>query len=184
MIKEIVLENRKIEYTLTIKKVKNINLRIKPDGSVWVSANKWIKQTEIDKFLLSRSGMILGALDKFKDAKDREQIKYFDEKEIRVAILNLCQKVYPYYKDLGVIYPEIKFRKMKSRWGSCHPKNGLLTFNTNLMYAPIEVVEYVVHHEFTHFLVPNHSEKFYKELSKSCPDWKIQRNRLKEIILL
>ena len=38
-VREILCENRKIQYELTRKQVKNINLRIKPDGKVYVSAN-------------------------------------------------------------------------------------------------------------------------------------------------
>ena len=40
MIKEIKLNNTVIKYDLQYKKVKNINLRIKADGSVCVSANR------------------------------------------------------------------------------------------------------------------------------------------------
>ena len=95
----------------------------------------------------------------------------------------MCREVYPYYEKKGVKYPQIKFRKMKSRWGSCHPTKGILTFNTNLIYAPIECVEYVVLHEFTHFLQANHSPKFYEELEQVCPDYKECRRMLKEIYI-
>ena len=70
---------------------------------------------------------------------------------------------------------------MVSRWGSCNPTKGILTFNINLMYAPFECIEYVVLHEFTHFLQPNHSAKFYYELEKVFPNWRDCRKKLKEI---
>ena len=72
-------------------------------------------------------------------------------------------------------------RKMVSQWGNCNSQKGILTFNINLMYAPPECVKYVAVHEFTHFLQPNHSDKFYKELSKVCPEWKNFRQKLKNI---
>ena len=97
--------------------------------------------------------------------------------------VQLCGAVYPYFKARGVKYPQIKFRKMVSRWGSCQPTKGILTFNTNLMYAPKECIEYVVAHEFTHFLQANHSDKFYKELEKICPDRKMRQKQLKEIVI-
>ena len=75
----------------------------------------------------------------------------------------------------------IKFRKMKTRWGSCHTIKGILTFNTQLIYAPVECVEYVVWHEFSHFLQANHSDKFYDELRKVYPEWRASRKKLKEI---
>ena len=163
------------------KKVKNINLRIKPDGSINVSANKRVPLKVIDEFIISKAEFILRALEKYSNMPVAEQKQYFTEDEVRELILNLCKQIYPYYQAKGIMYPEIKFRKMVSRWGSCHSQKGILTFNTNLMYAPIECVEYVVYHEFTHFLQQNHSNKYYAELEKVYPKWKECRNKLKEI---
>lgn len=183
MIKEIFLNGTKIQYELQYKKVKNINLRIKPDGTVHVSANKRVSQKIIEDFVLSKAEFIQKALEKYENTRTQTQKHYFSEDEIRGVIINLCEKVYPHFEKRGIKYPQIKFRKMVSRWGSCHLAKGILTFNTNLMYAPTECIEYVVAHEFTHFLQANHSSKFYEELEKFCPDWKARRKRLKEILI-
>ncbi len=181
MIKKIYLKHKNVYYDLQIKNVKNINLRIKADGTVCVSANRWVEQSFIDEFLTSKSDLILRALERYEKKTDNPLTQHFEEAEIKDVILGVCEKVYPYYAQLGIRYPKIKFRKMVSRWGSCHNGKGVLTFNTNLMYASYECIEYVVLHEFTHFLQPNHSQKFYSELEKVCPNWKIFRNKLKEI---
>ena len=181
MNREIILGDRTIKYDLQYKKVKNINLRIKPDGSINVSANKKVPQKVIDDFIISKVDFILRALEKYKNMPVKEQIQYYTEDELKELILALCNNVYPYYEKQGIKHPEIKFRKMVSRWGSCHTKKGILTFSTNLMYAPAECIEYVVWHEFTHFLQPNHSSKFYDELAKVYPNWKECRKKLKEI---
>lgn len=181
MIKKIDLNKTIIQYNLQYKNVKNINLRIKPDGSINVSANKKVPQKVIDDFIISKAEFILRALEKYKNMPGKEQKQYYTEDELRQLILALCNNVYPYYKKCGIKYPEIKFRRMVSRWGSCHTKKGILTFSTNLMYAPAECVEYVVWHEFTHFLQPNHSSKFYDELAKVYPNWNECRKKLKDI---
>lgn len=181
MIKEVFLNDTKIQYELQYKKVKNINLRIKPDGTVHVSANKLVPQKVIEDFFLSKAEFILKALEKYENTLTEPQKQYFAEDEIRDVIIRLCEKVYPHFEKRGIKYPQIKFRKMVSRWGSCHPTKGILTFNINLMYAPIECIEYVVVHEFTHFLQANHSSRFYEEVAMVCPDWKACRKRLKEI---
>ena len=181
MIKEIYFNHIKIEYDFQYKRVKNINLRIKPDGSIHISANRRVSQKVIEDFILSKADFIIKALDKYKDMAEEPQKQYFSEDEIRNVILKFCENAYPYYEKLGIKYPQIKFRSMVSRWGSCHPLKGILTFNTNLMFAPSACVEYVVLHEFTHFLQANHSGKFYEELEKVCPDWKERRKRLKEV---
>lgn len=183
MIKTIQYGTEIITYELQYKKVKNINLRIKPDGTVHVSANRLVSQTVIDRFVLSKANLIMKAQQVYTSRSEVLQQPYCDEDEIRNVILDLCRKVYPYYEKQGIAYPQIKFRKMVSRWGSCHAIKGVLTFNTNLRYAPLPCVEYVVWHEFTHFLQANHSKRFYEELEKVCPDWKNCRKRLKEIYL-
>ena len=181
MNREIILGDRTIKYDLEYKRVKNINLRIKSDCSVCVSANKRVTIKAIDDFVLSKADFILRALEKYKNIPATVQKQYFTEDEVKEQIHDLCNKAFPYYEKQGIKHPEIKFRKMVSRWGSCHSQKGILTFNTNLMYAPMECIEYVVWHEFTHFLQPNHSSKFYDELAKVYPNWKECRNKLRYI---
>ncbi len=183
MTKEIELNGKKIEYTLQRKSVKNINLRIKSDGTVNVSANSRVPLRVIESFMTAKADFILNALDKYGSAAATPPKRYFSDGEIRGVILSLCDKIYPYFQNLGVRYPTVKFRKMASQWGNCRDKQGILTFNTNLAFAPTECIEYVVAHEFTHFLVPNHSARFYAELSKVMPDYNRRRKMLKEISL-
>jgi len=170
-----------LSYNLEYKKVKNINLRIKADGTVLVSANKRVPRGAIDAFVLSKANYILKVKKTYEVQAEKPLVTYFSEAEIRDVITGLCQKAFPYFETRGVAYPKIRFRKMVSRWGSCHTTKGILTFNTNLMYAPLACVEYVVFHEFTHFLQGNHSKLFYAELEKVCPDYKERRKLLREV---
>lgn len=55
----------KIEYSLTRKNVKNINLRIKPNGSVEVSANYNVPLRDIEAFIIQNGQKILNALNRF-----------------------------------------------------------------------------------------------------------------------
>ena len=181
MIKEVKIKDRIIKYELTYKKVKNINLRITCEGDVFVSASKRVSQKTIEDFILSKGEFVIKAIDKCAQRKNAEKYQYFSENELRAIVIDLCKNIYPYFKKRGVEYPVIKFKKMVSQWGNCRTLDGILTFNLNLMYAPIECIEYVVVHEFTHYLQANHSKLFYDELGKVMPDWKIRREKLKEI---
>lgn len=65
----------------------------------------------------------------------------------------LCKRAYDeHYGKLGIDFPTIKVKDMRSRWGSCIPSKKILTFNVHLMEYPLPAAEYVVAHEFTHFL--------------------------------
>ncbi len=175
------LSNQTIEYELIRKRVKNINMRIRRDGSLVVSAHPLVPKTAIETFLLAKSTFILSALYDLEERAKNPAVPRYTEAEIKAYITALCREIYPHFEKRGILFPQIKFRRMVSRWGSCHAVRGIVTFNLNLAYAPDECIRYVVLHEFCHFLQMNHSPKFYEELSALCPDWKHRRKRLKEI---
>jgi len=85
--------------------------------------------------------------------------------------------------DLGAKKPEIKFRRMNKRWGSCTP-SGVITFNTELIKAPIHCIDYVVIHELCHLVHEGHNTKFYHLLDVLMPDWRKRKERLEKVILI
>ena len=231
MLRTVDVDGNTIDYTLERKPVKNINLRIKADQSVYVSAPKDVQAKMVDAFVKEKSAYILHAIKRFRDKKrqdisenqfvDGETVKLFgrnlrlkiryatrckiesDEsyvtlyvkdvndyelkkriletwlrKKCRNEVTSICKKVYPKVQKYGVAFPEIQMREMVSRWGSCSPKKGFVTFNTSLISMPVSCIEYVVTHEFTHFLYPNHSQKFYQQLAIFMPDWQERKKRL------
>ena len=95
-------------------------------------------------------------------------------------VQSICETIYPKYQKYGIKFPKILFRNMISRWGSCQPKRCVLTFNYALVEAPVSCIEYVVVHEFTHFLQPNHSRKFYQQLATFMPDWEERKAYLEK----
>ena len=77
-------------------------------------------------------------------------------------------------KEVGTV----RIREMKTRWGSCSPAKGYINLNLKLIEKPMECIEYVVFHELTHLVYPNHSDNFYNYLSLFMPDWKQRKKRL------
>lgn len=108
------------------------------------------------------------------ELKQKVMDKWIKQQCISTVSL-MCEAIYPKFQKYGVEFPKLKFRKMISRWGSCQPKRGSLTFNIALIETPMACIEYVVVHEFTHFLQPNHSKMFYTQLTMFMPDWQ-ERN--------
>lgn len=75
--------------------------------------------------------------------------------------------------------PSLKIRKMKSRWGVCNTKTFVITLNYELVHYSKDCLDYVVVHELSHLLVPNHSKKFWSIVSKYCPNYKEIRKKLR-----
>ena len=224
------LDGRIVAYELERKKVKNINLRIRSDCSVYLSANNRIAESVIEEFLHKKSSYILLALDKYteiakyaynkhsyatgesfrylgKDLRlfitqgkngvstdgvylilsvsdiDNVELKkkligrWYDE-QCRKVFMEIIAETFRVFKKYNVAMPRLSLRDMTSRWGSCQVKKGVITLNKRLIETPRDAIEYVIMHEFTHFLYQNHSYKFYEMLTTLMPDWKARKNLL------
>ncbi len=73
----------------------------------------------------------------------------------------------------------LSFKYNLSNWGSCSSK-GNINLSTRLLFAPDDVIDYVIIHELAHFKEMNHSERFWAEVSKAMPDYKEKAKWLKE----
>ena len=234
MQKTVILDGREYIYEFERKRIRNINLRIRADGSIYVSCPKSVSDRVVNKFILSKKDFIISSLNKVnsrlrntrqvktiapgtrvsviginkeivlipskrnhveetdgnvviyaKDIYDQDLLlKVYNKwraEALKAKVLRICDEVCPLFVNMGADEPSvIKFRTMKSRWGSCKPKERVITFNYNLFEVPEDCIRYVVVHEFAHLLVPDHSERFYRYVARVMPDWKVQRRLLNE----
>ena len=85
MEQKIVLNDRTLTYELIRKNVKNINLRIYPDGRVRVSASSWVSVSRIEKFLIEKQDFIINALDMYAENGVRKpenaEIRHFTQED-------------------------------------------------------------------------------------------------------
>jgi predicted metal-dependent hydrolase len=73
--------------------------------------------------------------------------------------------------------PQWRLRRMRSQWGSC-TVDGLVTLNTQLAKAPVELIDYVVLHEFAHLKHHDHGPGFERLMDRHMPDWRARRREL------
>jgi predicted metal-dependent hydrolase len=66
---------------------------------------------------------------------------------------------------------------MKTRWGSCGPRNDI-NINWLLAFAPETVLEYVVVHELCHIRERNHSMAFWSLVAKHLSNYAQERRWL------
>ncbi len=78
-----------------------------------------------------------------------------------------------------VFYGKISIRDTRRQWGSCS-SSGNLSFATRLLFAPLEVLDYVIVHELAHLLEPNHSAAFWALVERAMPDYRQRERWLKE----
>ncbi|MCL2107127.1 MAG: M48 family metallopeptidase [Oscillospiraceae bacterium] len=228
--RRIALRDMEIAYTLERKPVKNINLRVRRDGTVAVSANRAVPVAVIEGFLRDKASFIEKALARVHALAAHTRERGYEDGEIfyclgdplRLRVLRgekndcyragaalillakspedpalrkrlvfrwsdeLCREVfgevsariYRLMRPYGVEPPELRLREMKSRWGSCQPRQGVITLNRRLIESPMACIEYVVLHEYVHLLHPDHSKRFYAVLAAHMPDWKARKAML------
>ncbi len=221
-VRKISIKGTTLLYTLTRKRIKNVYIRVKPDGIVYVSADIHTPLYRVDEIVRENSDFILSALEKVKlkntdpieyntgeifyllgkrltlfvkkttsphafvledvlflnvkdpdDYKEKSRIisKFYDE-NCQNTFERIVRKIHPLFAKHGVEYPILKLRTMKSRWGSCMPAKHQITLNKRLIEAPLVCIEYVILHEYCHFIFADHSKNFYALLATYLPEYK------------
>jgi predicted metal-dependent hydrolase len=67
----------------------------------------------------------------------------------------------------------------QSNWGSCSTDSNL-NFSTRLLFAPPEVIDYVIIHELAHLVEQNHSDRFWAQVAQAMPEYEIHELWLKK----
>jgi predicted metal-dependent hydrolase len=80
----------------------------------------------------------------------------------------LARRARPLAAAIGRKVARVSVRDTKSRWGSC-ASSGNLSFSWRLIFAPNEVVDYVVAHEVAHLAEMNHGPRFWRLVDRLAP---------------
>lgn len=84
-----------------------------------------------------------------------------------------------YWSKLLAVNPlKLNLKDQKTRWGSCSSR-GTINYNWRIIMAPPDVIDYLVIHELSHLIFPNHSQKFWQVVAKHCPYFQEHRAWLK-----
>ncbi len=82
-------------------------------------------------------------------------------------------------EEMGVSYHSVSISSATTKWGSCSGDNRL-RFSYRLLYAPKEVIDYVIVHELCHTLHHDHSSAFWATVASVLPDYQKKRKWLKD----
>lgn len=147
------------QYTIKIK----VDKRKSSKGEIKNGIILLTLSTDLDK--PSRSEVIRSLLSRLVAAD------YLPE--IRSRVLELNQKYYQ--KQVK----DVKLKYTHSRWGSCS-YTGNINLSTRLLFAPKDVIDYVIIHELAHLIERNHSARFWALVEKVMPTYKEKEAWLSE----
>jgi predicted metal-dependent hydrolase len=97
----------------------------------------------------------------------------------RMAAHELPPRVLDFASRHGLSVQRVTVRNQKSRWGSCS-RRGAISLNWRLIQTPDMVRDYIILHELAHRRQMNHSEKFWQEVERLCPNYQEAERWLKE----
>jgi len=116
-----------------------------------------------------------------KHLKHADDLVKIDDKEL-YSIEFIQDRIKKYSKIMNLDYSQLKFRKMKRRWGSCN-SNKIITLNKSLTRVDKNLIDYVVVHELAHLKYMNHSREFHKLVEFYLPNANIYKKELNNIRL-
>ena len=137
---------------------------------------------EVSSIDIDEAEYLRKKLDKLRKTTKVNILKCYDDfyKHYSSEYLTLRVEYFAHRMDLK--FTTVKFRKMRSRWGSCS-STGILTFNTELLKVKKELIDYVVVHELAHLVHMNHSKDFHSLVNSYLPASKELRGELKRVSL-
>jgi predicted metal-dependent hydrolase len=124
-----------------------------------------------------RSFITVHVQDKADTDRVRDLLDAWYHDHARRVFQERLEACYPKMEHVGVPYPEIAIRPMRSRWGSCSAR-GRITLNVKLIRVPKGYIDYVIFHELCHLAEPYHNAQYYELLDRVLPDWRERRDRL------
>ena len=168
------------------RRAKNLAIRIDRKGGVRVTVPGFLSLKRAEAFVFSKEGWIV---EKIREQQKRVEgalairegeVLHVRGRQITVclrgeldtmeeaiwrilhkeAALYLPGRVSELAKLNGLSFSGVKIRRMKSRWGSCTPKNGI-NLNSWLVMLPDYLSDYVILHELAHTRHRDHSPRFW-----------------------
>ncbi|MDO5425218.1 MAG: SprT family zinc-dependent metalloprotease [Eubacteriales bacterium] len=171
-----------MEFILERKSIKNMYIRVRPDGTVHVSAPKRMSLRRIEQALNEKQDWILAQQQKYQAAGQLWETSGLTLPDRETLRQNLARKI-PFYLAkwepvMGVHAAEWRIRDMKTRWGSCNVRDRRIWISQALGAYPDECLEYVIVHELCHLLEPSHNAVFKGYMTRFLPDWPARKARL------
>ena len=115
-----------IQYELVRKKVKQLHLRVRDNGTAMVSIPLTASLEQADRFVLQNAQWIRDTRVKNITKRNKDNADLPDKATALAYFTAMSDKVYPAFAGvLGGQKPVLKVRSMTSRWGVCCTISGL-----------------------------------------------------------
>ena len=152
--------------------------------AIWTPGSELLFRGERVEIEVDATGFIRLGLEVVPIASDRADLRPALENHLRaLATRELPARLLELAAQHGLHVNHVTVRNQRTRWGSCS-RRGNISLNWRLIQTPPFVRDYICLHELAHLRQMNHSERFWSEVARLCPDylhaekWLKQNSRL------
>ena len=164
-------------------RARHINISVKPPRKIRVAVPIGIAFEKAQKIAKQKEYWIEKQILKFVNSSATPIADTFAAECFIHEEEYLINRVETLAKKHGFQYRILKFKVMKTRWGSCTAKNNI-NLNMLITYLPKKLQDYVILHELVHTRIKDHSHRFWALLDKITGDAKGIHKELKEKYIL
>lgn len=167
-------------FMVKFKVMRHIRYRMSPgtEGIVEMSVPHTLTQEQVLDVIRD----ILPKLRKLADRQQTREAKAVERPshesftEWREFLRQLIPMV---EREMELTACQYTVRYMRTRWGSCSPARGTISINSALASLPNECTHYVLVHELSHIVHPDHSPAFWRHVERFYPDYRRVRAYLR-----
>ena len=110
------------------------------------------------------------------------EVENLIKKILEIITFNYVFKKIPFFEQkMNLQKHDFKVSYRKSYWGKNFINKNIISFSSNLSHLREELTDYIIVHELTHNIFPNHSKDFWKIVEKYKPNFKELNKKLKDI---
>jgi len=180
--------SRGIRINVSAERGVRINL---PFYASYAKAEKFFEEQK--PWVLETIKRLSGKMSDRMDRPENDDISGLDEEALKTYVEELRSQAKEYLpKRLEQLarmasiqtgydfsYNDVTIKHNSTNWGSCS-RAGNINLNLNLMRrtVPQRLRDYVILHELTHLIHPDHSDAFHNLLERLCPGHRDFSHRL------
>jgi hypothetical protein len=150
----------------------------KPAG--WTAGSEVLFHGELTRIEAGETGWICFGGAMLKAAGSGADLRPVLEPHLRkLAARELPPRLLALAARHGLAVRRVTVRGQRTRWGSCS-RRGTISLNWRLIQTPDFVQDYIHLHELAHLIELNHSERFWQQVERLCPDYQVAERWLKQ----
>ncbi len=170
-----------IKYTLIYSARRSLALIVRSSGAVEIRAPFGTCQETIEKFLASKTCWLKKHLTRLTSVERSDPLPETPELEQRRARIFTEQYALA-CERFGMSAdeaPRLRWRSMRTQWGSYSAKTHRICLNSRLIEAPVEAIRMVCVHELCHVSNLHHDKAFYRAMDRyQDPHWRDVKEQL------